>query len=318
MIEDLRIKPIYDGFLFLAEAARNPPWLRSHRHRELEVNLVTQGSITYVTDGCRLTFPRRTLLWMFPAQEHQLVNRSADAQYYVAVFKPELIAQACRSPAYQGLHERRSPGGTVLQTLLEPRLFNRMVETMEATMDGSLDPAVLNRELGFGIRPGFRFEHSDPDGLNAGLHYLLLLSWRCRLASAVRGGSIALNPAVKKALHFLADGHWEYDFETLAHECGVSGAYLSRVFAHQVGVPLSRYHNSVRLSRFLEYRSRHPGSTITEAAFAAGFGSYAQFYKVFVSAYGAGPRPALSGKAAPKDSAEVDKQPVARRSLPGN
>jgi hypothetical protein len=37
---------------------------------------------------------------MFPSQEHQLVDRSNDAQYYVAVFKPELINKSCRSASY--------------------------------------------------------------------------------------------------------------------------------------------------------------------------------------------------------------------------
>jgi AraC-like DNA-binding protein len=233
---------------------------------------------------------------MFPSQEHQLVHRSDDAQYYVAVFRPELIARACHSGAYQGLRQNQNPGNTVLHTLLEPRLFNSMAQTMDAMMEGSLDPDVLNRELGFGMRPDFSFEHADPDGLNAGLHHLLLFGWRCRLAGAARGGAVDLHPAVQKALHFLADSNWEYDFEALARQCGVSSAYLSRVFARQVGVPLSRYHNSVRLSRFLEYRRQHAGSSLTEAVYAAGFGSYAQFYKVFVSAYGVGPRSALSVK----------------------
>jgi len=96
MLEDLKLGERYDGFLFLAEAARNPPVLGSHRHIELELNLVVEGTITYVVRGRRFTFGKRSLLWMFPAQEHQLVDRTGDAQYYVAVFKPELLRAACR------------------------------------------------------------------------------------------------------------------------------------------------------------------------------------------------------------------------------
>jgi AraC-like DNA-binding protein len=69
----------------------------------------------------------------------------------------------------------------------------------------------------------------------------------------------------------------------------VSEAYLSRVFARRMGDSLGRYRNSVRLGRFLEL-CRQPGhKTMLEAAYAAGFGSYAQFYKVFVQDYGTGP-----------------------------
>src|SRR5687768_14732838 len=69
MLARLKLDRIYDGFLFLAEAARNPPILKSHHHVELELNLVVRGSITYVVDGKRFTFTGRTLLWMFPSQE---------------------------------------------------------------------------------------------------------------------------------------------------------------------------------------------------------------------------------------------------------
>lgn len=58
----------------------------------------------------------------------------------------------------------------------------------------------------------------------------------------------------------------------------------------QAGVSLSRYRNSLRLARFWEHYRRPPQKTITEAVYAAGFGSYAQFYKIFVQAYGTGPR----------------------------
>ena len=94
MLQDLMLDPIYDGFLFLAESVRNPTSLRSHHHVELELNLVARGTITYVAGGRRLLFGPRSLLWMFPAHEHQLVDRTNDAQYYVAVFKPDLIRRS--------------------------------------------------------------------------------------------------------------------------------------------------------------------------------------------------------------------------------
>jgi AraC family transcriptional regulator of adaptative response / DNA-3-methyladenine glycosylase II len=88
----------------------------------------------------------------------------------------------------------------------------------------------------------------------------------------------------------LGEGAWDDDLAGLARRCGVSEAYLSRVFARQVGVPLNRYRNSVRLGRFLELRRSGDGRTLTELAYEAGFGSYAQFFKIYVQAYGQGPR----------------------------
>ncbi|MCE0497552.1 MAG: helix-turn-helix domain-containing protein [Methylacidiphilales bacterium] len=293
MLEDLKIRSKYDGFLYLIESVRNPPKLNSHHHVELELNVVVRGSITYVAGGRRFTFARRTLLWMFPTQEHQLVDRSDDAQCYVAVFKPELIARSCRSKVYADLRRKRVNCDGVLHTVLEPESFDLIRKTMDSLMQGALDPDVLNREAGFGVGSDFCFEHGDPEGLNAGLHHLMLLCWRTQRTGKALGDAVTLHPAVRHAVKLLSEGTQEEDLGQLAKACGVSGAYLSRKFRRQIGVPLSRYRNSLRISRFWEEYRQPEQKTLTEAVYAAGFGSYAQFYKVFTQTYGHGPRRCL-------------------------
>lgn len=300
MLENLKIGSRYDGFLFLAESARNPPALRPHTHVELELNLVVNGTITYVVGGRRFSFPKRTLLWLYPSQEHQLVDRTADAQYYVAVFKSGLITRVCRGVGYAALKRKtpeREEGGAeaVLHTELGPEGFELVRRTMDAIVEDGLDPDLLNREAGFGVGSDFRFEHGDPDWLNAGLGHLLLLAWRLQRGRVGGARAVALHPAVRRALDLLGEGDEVGGESGLARRCGVSEAYLSRVFAREVGVTLTRYRNSVRLARFWrELRSadgRRRG--VTEAMLEAGFGSYAQFYKVFRAAYGQGPREML-------------------------
>ena len=297
MLENLKLGERYDGFLFLAESSRNPPILRSHRHVELELNLVVEGTITYVVRGQRFTFGKRSLLWMFPAQEHQLVDRTANAQYYVAVFKPELIGDACRSSRYSDLKRCNVKGEGVLHTVLEPAAFDLMKRTMDMLVVGGLDPDLLNQEAGFGVASDFSFEHSDPDALNAGLRHLLLSGWRYQQAGGASTSAVALHPSVMKVLAVLEKGDWHGSLSELARHCGVSEAYLSRVFARQMGVSLVRYRNSVRLGRFLELCRQPVHKTMLEAAYAAGFGSYAQFYKVFVQAYGTGPGTTMKRRA---------------------
>ncbi len=294
MLENLKLGRKYDGFLFLAESVRNPPRLNSHHHVELELNLIVRGSVTYVVGGRRFTFAKRTLLWMFPAQEHQLVDRSDDAQYFVAVFKPELIMRSCRSRAYVDLRRKYIAGDGVLHTVLDPESFDLIRKTMEDLMQGSLDADVLNREAGFGIGPDFCFEHGDPEGLNAGLQHLLLQCWRRQRSSPAEGKDIALHPAVSRALEILSAGGDTQDLAGLAKKCGVSEAYMSRTFTKQIGVPVSRYRNSLRLSRFWSIIRQPTHKTLSEAVYEAGFGSYAQFYKVYTQAYGSGPRASLS------------------------
>ncbi len=298
MLENLKLGDRYDGFLFLAEAARNPPSLKSHHHIELELNLVVRGSITYIVEGRRFTFGRRSLLWLFPSQEHQLVNRTLDAENYVAVFKPGMIASACRGEVYKELKRHHKGRAGVLHTELDAATFDVVSKTMASVMDGSLDPDLLNREAGFVVGSNFRFEHGDPDGLNAGLRHLLLLCWRCQCRGGTPGLAPSLHPAIRKAIALLSDE--DSDLNTLARRCGISAAYLSRTFRAQIGVPISRYRNSVRLGRFWESRNNPRIHTITEAVYAAGFGSYAQFFKIFKEAYGRGPRKSLAQSPPPR------------------
>jgi AraC-like DNA-binding protein len=294
VLQDLKLDRAYHGFLFLAESARNPPSLRSHHHAELELNLVARGTVTYVTGEGRFTFGPRSLLWMFPSEEHQLVDRSNDAQYYVAVFKPELINKSCHSASYKGLKRKRAGKGAVLHTILDPETFGFLRRMMDHVMEGSLDPDLLNREAGFGVDSNFRYRHGDPDGLNAGLHHLLLFCWRLQQAGASKHQACSLHPAVSKAISLLGNDKWEGSLGGLSRECGMSEAHFSRLFSFQVGVPLNRYRNSLRLARFWEQLRKPVQPTIVQAVFAAGFGSYAQFYKVFFEAYGQGPRAVIS------------------------
>jgi len=178
--------------------------------------------------------------------------------------------------------------------MLKPETANLIVNVMDALMGGSMDPDLLNREAGFGQASDFVFEHQAPDVLNAGLHLLLLLCWRNRLGGGGSAIPVSVHPVVLRALKLLNENGRTWSLGELAKASGASKSSLSRIFHRQIGVPLSRYRNSLRLSVFLEQYRGSEEKTITEAAYAAGFGSYAQFYKVFQEAYKCGPRETLS------------------------
>jgi transcriptional regulator GlxA family with amidase domain len=66
----------------------------------------------------------------------------------------------------------------------------------------------------------------------------------------------------------------------LAAELDVSLGRLTRAFKAEMGVSLGEYRNRIRLDRFtvlLDTGERN----LLQAALAAGFGSYAQFHRVF-------------------------------------
>jgi AraC-like DNA-binding protein len=294
MLVDLKLRKEYGGLLYLAESSL--PSIQSHQHRELELNLVVQGSITYVVNGNRYSITPRTLLWLFPGQEHQLIAKTDDVRFYVVVFTPSLIRKSCHVEKYEGLKRLPNDGKGILSVVLSPRSFDLISKVMESLLKDSLDADLLNREAGFGPASEFRFEHYDPDSLNAGLQYLLLLCWRYQGEGRAGGVPVALHPAVRRALRLLSEKDNGEDLQELAERCYVSKAYLSRIFHRQIGVPLTQYRNSLRLSRFFEAYGGPERNTLTDAMYSAGFGSYSQFYKVFQRAYGVGPRECLTRK----------------------
>ena len=308
MLESLRLRPRYGGFVFLADATKGLPWLATHHHAELELNIVAGGRITYVVGNHRYHFAKGDLLWLFPGQPHRLVDRSEDALYYVAVFKQSLIHKACQQERHRALGRSRPPGKAMLHTHLGHQEFELFRRMMDALIGGAPENDALNREAGFGLTPGFRYEHEDSDFLNAGLAHLLILCWRSQLASQGGSRAVPLHHSILKALDILGRDEQPGNLPALAKQCGVSPEHLSRTFQKQIGVPMSRYRNAARLERFWKLRNTPPQKTLTEAALAAGFGSYAQFYKIFREAHGRGPREETQLPEPPQPAGPQDKK----------
>jgi AraC-like DNA-binding protein len=82
----------------------------------------------------------------------------------------------------------------------------------------------------------------------------------------------------------------------IAAELEISASRLARVFKAEMGMSLVEYRNRLRLDRFAVLLDK--GRTnLLEAALAAGFGSYAQFHRVFRALRHATPRELLRRQA---------------------
>ena len=101
-------------------------------------------------------------------------------------------------------------------------------------------------------------------------------------------GLAAPHPAVTKAARML--GHDpSMSGADLAAQLQVSPGRFARVFKSEMGVSMVRYRNQLRLERFVKIMDGG-GSNMHDAALAAGFGSYAQFHRVFQALRGTSPR----------------------------
>jgi AraC-like DNA-binding protein len=81
--------------------------------------------------------------------------------------------------------------------------------------------------------------------------------------------------------------------QDLAREFGVSPGHLARIFKSELGVSLVEYRNRLRLRSFFD-RVERGEANLVGAAQAAGFGSYAQFHRVYRQMFGGTPRDLVS------------------------
>jgi AraC-like DNA-binding protein len=127
---------------------------------------------------------------------------------------------------------------------------------------------------------------------------LLLESMRRARGVGSVSGLTARHPAVTKAARMLSQDP-SLTGADIAAELDVSPSRFARVFKAQMGASIVDYRNRLRLERFLALVDAG-GNNLLEAALAAGFGSYAQFNRVFHVLRGMPPREYLAtrGRAA--------------------
>jgi AraC-like DNA-binding protein len=264
MIDDLELPAGLDGRVVRHRAG--DVRVRAHRHPELEVNLVVHGTATYLLGDRRYELTPGTLTWLFPGQEHILVDQSADHELWWAVFTPGLVARIATAPHVRPLLEE-DPAGT----------FSRHLGTSHV------------RRLHALLGEVHAAERRDQIRANAGLAYLLTVAWWAFLDSDDVVDSIDVHAAVRTVARILRNDPGAGDLAGLAGTVGLSPAHLSRLFKAQTGVSLSRYRNRQRLHRFLLAYGDGDHTTTLAAALKAGFGSYAQFYRVFRQETGRAP-----------------------------
>lgn len=233
-----------------------------HTHAELELNLVTAGTATYLVGERAWRLDRGTLVWLFPDQDHLLVEQSADYRMWIAVLQPGLVAQACAETRPELGRSRPPPGW--IRRLAEPQLrrLDRLAEEVFAARE-------------------------DAPRFEAGLAWLLLVAWDAMGAGDELPPNAAVHPAVERAVQLLRQEPGPAGVPALARRCGLSPQRLSRLFKAQMGVALGDYRARRRLERALALIDA--GRPLTEAALGAGFGSYVQFHRVFTRHLGQPP-----------------------------
>jgi AraC-like DNA-binding protein len=264
MIDDLGVRAGLDGCVVRHRVGDVRP--RAHRHAELEVNLVVRGTASYLLGDRRYALTPGTLTWLFPGQDHLLVDESSDHELWWAVFRPALVAKIATTRHARPLLAEDPVGQ-----------FSRRLDSGRVRRLSALFHEIQHAET------------VDDILVNTGLAYLLSFAWRAFLDSDDVVEGIDLHPAVETVARILRADPDAGDLAALARAARLSSSHLSRIFKEQTGVSISRFRNQQRLQRFLRLYGKGRRTTALAAALEAGFGSYAQFYRVFREQTGRSP-----------------------------
>jgi AraC-like DNA-binding protein len=127
---------------------------------------------------------------------------------------------------------------------------------------------------------------------SAGLAWLLREAWAAFAQARDSPQGTHLHPAVERACRWLCEHAADPladDLEHLAKRAGCSRPWLSRLFKQQLGMSLTEFRQRQRLRLFIERIGRGNRFSLTEAAYAAGFGCYSQCFRAFRQSMGCSP-----------------------------
>jgi transcriptional regulator GlxA family with amidase domain len=96
------------------------------------------------------------------------------------------------------------------------------------------------------------------------------------------------HPVVSQAVQLLSRNP-ALGGKELARSIHISHGHFMRLFKSELGMSVVEYRNRLRIQRF-RARLRDGDESLQSAALGAGFGSYAQFHRVFRAVYGTAPR----------------------------
>ena len=267
-VDTLKIKSDLDGSIWFHRASERQAMGGEHSHQELEMNLVLTGRARLLFRDRTYILAPNALAWMFPGQPHLLIDRSPDFAMWTAVFHPRMYDRI--HPASDAFPFRREDP--------DEHLCRRLLA------DDAERLARMLRELGaLDLNTGQSI-------FNSGLLHWLLIAWARFSSGADILPADILHPAVERALTALQGPHPPQDLSALARHAGMSANHLGQLLRTQTDMGFNALRNQVRLNRFFVLFARHPERTMLDAALAAGFGSYAQFHRVFKAQQGQSPR----------------------------
>lgn len=273
------IEPGRNGLIrYMQKGSAIPKPRHLFQYDALALLIVEEGSCTYLVDEKSIECRRGSMLWGFPDQQRTLYDRSPDLCLWVIEFAPEFLQSVCTEK-----------NDRILQETHPDEIFHRRMPGAE-----------LRFILPVLVRLFRQEEECGNDYFNAGLHFILQHCWQVFLSPGEPADYQSVHPAVAKVVHLIRDeGDIESTVSELADKSGLCVSRLIPLFQEQIGMTITDFRNRQKLEQFLDAYRRDGQFNMLGAALDAGFGSYAQFYRVFKKTMRQSPREYFSDSSVP-------------------
>lgn len=227
-----------------------------HYHPTPEVYVFLTGICRVQLNNCIHLLSRGTMIWLAPGQAHIIRDQSFDCTFVVCSLMPQFFKKFEMQEVFPS----------------ETKIFKISEEE------------VVYLEHFFTTFPP-RNHLVRIAAVHYGTDHLLRL-----LKHNVLTETHILSPGIEKSLDFLMQTKKKPSLVKLSQLAGMSSTCFQQKFKQQMNMTFSQYWNRLQIRRFLAIYDAKKYCDISEVVYQAGFGSYAQFYRVFTKITGYTPR----------------------------
>lgn len=266
-------RPDFKPYGFTCEPWQAAPMRRPDRHNEVELNLLKNGSLTYLLGGERVTIPQGCLAAFWAAIPHQIIGSSGNPEYYVVTLPLAWFLQ-CRLP------------GTLVDRLLHGQIL-RDPSTNRLELDLLLFQT-WSRDLA-----GGRAEANPETQLE--LHARLLrladglapVSGRDHRPNALLGEG-GLSKVEQLAAYIARHYQDPIQIGEAAKEVGLHPNYAMNLFKKTFNITMNEYITQHRMSHAQRLLAT-TDEKIVDIALESGYPTLSRFYDAFRKSCGGSP-----------------------------
>lgn len=242
-----------------------------HNHTNYEIFTFLDGDIKYFVEGSAYKLNPYDMLIIRNNEMHKTIHLSKKTYKRIVIMVSPAFFEVMNCKNYQKIFTQHRLGECNLikaEYVKESGLFDA-IERLEKYVESEnpYEDAILRATL---VEILYLISKSDFENSNDDIS----------------------NDTVKKIIDYINDNLSEItSLDEIAEKFFMSKCHLCRIFKSRTGITVNRYITNKRI--MLVKRLCKKGKSISDASFEAGFGSYSNFYKIYVKETGLSPRDGL-------------------------